>query len=165
MKLFKRTLSLFLAFMMVFTSVSLLASADLGNDGMSWSIEVKYYREAEVATKDADGNYVEDADGNVVTEKIWIPTNKISRGDKVKARTFVETNFASGHSQYFFFYHQDFLTFDPTLHGSNLDMIFNSKPGSIAAEKGYNGWMTQGIDSDDAILQDSIFYKMMIILS
>ena len=64
MKLFKRTLSLFLAFMMVFTSVSLLASADLGNDGMTWKMYFKYYREADVATKDADGNYVKDADGN-----------------------------------------------------------------------------------------------------
>ena len=160
MKLFKRTLSLFLAFMMVFTSVSLLASADLGNDGMSWSISVKYYREAEVATKDADGNYVKGADGNVVTEKIWIPTNRISRGDKVKARVFMETNFATGVNDTFYFYHQDFLTFDPTLHGSGtLNMVFNDKEGSIAADLGYAGIMSQGTDADENKLWDTIFYE------
>ena len=159
MKLFKRTLSLFLAFMMVFTSVSLLASADLGNDGMSWSISVKYYREAEVATKDADGNYVKDAEGNIVTEKIWIPTNKISRGDNVKARVFWETNFALGGNENFFFYHQDFLTFDPTLHTSSLDMIFNDKAGSIAADVGYVGWMVQDGTAEHAKMQDTLLYE------
>ncbi len=160
MKLFKRTLSLFLAFMMVFTSVSLLASADLGNDGMSWSISVKYYREAEVATKDADGNYVKDADGKIVTEKIWIPTNRISRGDKVKARVFWETNFALGANENFFFYSQDFLTFDPTLHaGSPLNMVFNDTEGTIAGDKMYTGYMSQGTTGDDAKLQDTILYE------
>ena len=159
MKLFKRTLSLFLAFMMVFTSVSLLASADLGNDGISWSISVKYYREAEVATKDADGNYVKDAEGNIVTEKIWIPTNKISRGDNVKARVFWETNFALGGNENFFFYHQDFLTFDPTLHTSSLDMIFNDKAGSIAADVGYVGWMVQDGTAEHAKMQDTLLYE------
>ncbi|MBR2869586.1 MAG: InlB B-repeat-containing protein [Clostridia bacterium] len=149
MKLFKRTLSLFLAFMMVFTSVSLLASADLGNDGMSWKTTWKYYRQAEVATKDADGNYVKDADGNVITEKVWIPTNRISRGDKIKARLFVETNYAVGVSDHFFFYHQNFLAVDPSaLSTGDIQYLipYNTDPKSEAAIAGLSGGMDYKAD-------------------
>ena len=153
MKLFKRTLSLFLAFMMVFTSVSLLASADLGNDGMSWKTTWKYYRLAEVATKDADGNYVKDADGNIVTEEVWVETNKISRGDKIKARLFIETNYSAAVHNHFFFYHQDFFALDTASYtpGGALEykVPYNTKPTSEVVVAGVNGDLMFGTDATD----------------
>ncbi len=156
MKLFKRTLSLFLAFMMVFTSVSLLASADLGNDGMTWKMYFKYYREADVATKDADGNYVKDADGNIVTEKVWVEATNVKAGDKIKARLYAESNYAVGVSEYFLFYPEEFLEFDPTNHTSDnasggYKTRWNTAAGSIPVEYEYAGsWFTQGTEAVDA---------------
>ena len=152
MKLFKRTLSLFLAFMMVFTSVSLLASADLGNDGMTWKMYFKYYREADVATKDEDGNYVKDADGNIVTEKVWVEATSVKTGEKVKARLYAESNYAVGQSEYFLFYPEEFLEFDPTDHvtdnvSGGYKTRWNLTEGSIPLECGYDGsFFTHGTE-------------------
>lgn len=165
MKLFKRTLSLFLAFMMVFTSVSLLASADLGEDPdkMSWKTTWKYYREATVATKDADGNYVKDADGNIVTQKVWVETNKISRGDKVKARLFLETNFAIAASENFFFFHEDFFTVDKSetsgLKSGGIEFLLpvNTKAKSEAAIASLGGGIMFRTDCTD--VAENLIYE------
>ena len=162
MKLFKRTLSLFLAFMMVFTSVSLLASADLGEDPdkMSWRATWKYYREATVATKDDDGNYVRDDNGDIVTKKVWVETNKISRGDKVKARLFLETNYAAGVAEHFFFYHQDFFTVDTSgLTTGDIEYIIptNTKATSEAAISEQNGGIMFRTDCTD--VAENLIYE------
>jgi hypothetical protein len=69
MKITKRIVSIVLALLLVFGNVSLLASAAPSD---KVTVRFKYYREV-------NGE--------------WVETNKIARGDKVKARLFLDTNF------------------------------------------------------------------------
>ncbi|MBQ2903620.1 MAG: InlB B-repeat-containing protein [Clostridia bacterium] len=69
MKITKRIVSLVLALLLVFGNVSLLANAALSD---KVTVRFKYYREV-------DGK--------------WEETNKIARGDTVKARLFMDTTF------------------------------------------------------------------------
>ena len=99
MKSVKRIVSIALAFIMVFGSMSVLASAGM-NDGTqtSISLDTKFYR--------FDGND-------------WIQTNKAARGDKIKIRVFVETDFVLSSSQFFWLFNKAALKFDPTNYTVN----------------------------------------------
>ncbi len=87
MKVTKRIVSVLLALLLVFGNVSLLANA-AASDVVK--IRFEYYRD------DGTGN--------------WIKTNKIARGDTVKARLFINTTF--NHSSFFLFfsYPKDFMS-------------------------------------------------------
>ena len=81
MKITKRIVSLILALLLVFGNVSLLANAAVSD---KITIRFEYYRE------DDNGD--------------WIKTNKIARGDKVKARLVMNTNFEVGKDGFFIFF-------------------------------------------------------------
>ena len=63
MKLFKKSVSVFLALLMIFGSVSLLATA--ADAEFNWSVDTKFYR--------YDGAE-------------WVETTKAKKGESVKAR-------------------------------------------------------------------------------
>jgi len=147
MKLFKKSVSVFLALLMVFGSVSLLASAEGAT--YNWSIDTKFYRmqrnaegyivnakglviadENDVFYKydidgttilDADGNAVADATGITVGDPVWIQTTKAKKGEDVRARIFVTTDFGLATSQFFFLYSRNFLEFDGEAQGAGSD--------------------------------------------
>ncbi len=129
MKLFKKSVSVFLAILMIFGSVSLLATA--ADAEYNWEIDTKFYR--------YDG-----------TE--WVETTKAARGEPVKARVFVKTDFQLGPTDLFFFYPTEFLTHDTTNYsaGSNAGsyMInFNSDTTNPVGANAYSGELTYGTDN------------------
>lgn len=91
MKLFKKSVSVFLALLMIFGSFSILATA--ADAEFNWSLDTKFYR--------FDG-----------TE--WVETTKAKKGEAVKARVFMDTDFLLGAAEMLFFYPSEFLTFNPT---------------------------------------------------
>ncbi|MEE1137186.1 MAG: InlB B-repeat-containing protein [Acutalibacteraceae bacterium] len=103
MKLFKKSVSLFLALLMVFGSVSLLATA--ADAELNWSVDTKFYRQ--------------------VGEE-WIETTKAAKGEHVKARVFLTTDFDLALASLLYFYPSEFLT--PTFEGYDE----GSYKGSIA---------------------------------
>ena len=118
MKSVKRIVSIALAFIMVFGSMSVLASAGM-NDGTqtSISLDTKFYRN--------DGND-------------WIQTNKAARGDNIKIRVFVETDFVLSSSQFFWLFNKAALKFDPTNYTVNTASTYiyasnQTLTGTVAA--------------------------------
>ena len=92
MKLFKKSVSVFLAVLMIFGSFSILATAAEKGE-YNWSLDTKFYR--------YDG-----------TE--WVQTTKAKKGESVKARVFLTTDFALTAGEMLFYYPSEFLTFDPS---------------------------------------------------
>ena len=98
MKIFKRTLSVLLAFLMIFSSVSLLASAesDLTDvSGLASAFRTEYYRYDS-------------------TKADWVHTDAIKRGDKLQVRIFIESNYEVGGSQIFWVYSKNFMKLNTT---------------------------------------------------
>ena len=89
----KKLVALMLAFLMIFSSVSVLASAmsDTVDNGTNLSISTKFFKEV-------DG--------------VWTETTKVNpkETDTVKARVYLETDYYSGDSTLLFFYDKDFFT-------------------------------------------------------
>ena len=90
MKITKRIVSLLLALLLVFGNVSLLASAATSD---KTTVRFKYYREV-------DGE--------------WVETNKIARGDTVKARLYMSTTFDHEVFYLFFAFPNSFMTHEYT---------------------------------------------------
>lgn len=87
----KKVVAIMLALLMMFSSVSVLATAwDAGSDdGSTLTIETKFFKEV-------DGN--------------WVETTKVRPGDTVKARVYLGTDYYSNDSTLLFFYDKDFFT-------------------------------------------------------
>ena len=89
----KKLVALMLAFLMIFSSVSVLASAmsDTVDSGVTLGISTKFFKEV-------DG--------------VWTETTKVNpkETDTVKARVYLETDYYSGDSTLLFFYDKDFFT-------------------------------------------------------
>ena len=133
MKLFKKAVSVFLAILMIFGSVSLIATA--ADATYNWEIDTKFYR--------YDGSE-------------WVETTKAARGESVKARVFLTTDFALGGSDFFFFYPSDVLTQDPTEYedGSGDDrymLITNTDPDSKIYDFGIEGEFAFGESVEDIL--------------
>lgn len=113
----KKSLALLLAFVMMFSSMSVAASAwTVEEEDKGVSFEVKFFRYGKVKAKDAEtGEYLKDEKGNFIYEyekdeygeavkdengKVkyiydWIETTNAAPGEAVKARVYVSTEFAS----------------------------------------------------------------------
>ncbi len=113
MKLAKRLVSVALALLMAFSCFSLLASADTSD---IIAISVQYYREVTTTTVGDDGTET------TVTE--WIPTTKVARGDKIKARVFMDTNFAAGVTDLFWMYPEDFMSYSVEGLSTETDGVY-----------------------------------------
>ncbi len=87
----KKVVAVMLAFLMIFSSASVLASAwDASNDdGFNLNIETKFF-------KQVGGE--------------WVETTKVKPGDTVEARVYLGTDYYSNDSTLLFFYDKDFFT-------------------------------------------------------
>ena len=94
MKILKRTVSIALAFLMIFGSMSVLASATLGDGNRnSATFDTKFYR-------------------NNGTE--WVETTKAARGEDIKVRVKLNTDFVVGSSTLFWLFSKKNIKFNPT---------------------------------------------------
>ena len=94
MKILKRTVSIALAFLMIFGSMSVLASATLGDGNRnSATFDTKFYR-------------------NNGTE--WVETTKAARGEDIKVRVKLNTDFVVGSSTLFWLFSKNNIKFNPT---------------------------------------------------
>ena len=150
MKIVKRALSVFLAFLMIFSSVSLLASAELG-DGKNASavFYTKYYRNA--GTQDSPN---------------WVPTDAIKRGEQVKARIFIETDYEVGVSQVFWLYNKNFMTLNTdgyTKSGVRYDLshIVNTSANSVTARNNWSGSFTTADEPGGTGTNDAAYWLDM----
>ena len=129
MKLFKKSVSLFLALLMVFGSVSLLATAS-GNEIFHWSVDTKFYRQ--------------------VGEE-WIETTKAAKGENVKARVFITTeDFKFASSAFIWAYPTEFLKHDVSGYSTTPEgyaLITNTDSDSSIVEAGIGGYFVDGIGS------------------
>ncbi len=133
MKLFKKAVSVFLAILMIFGSVSLIATA--ADATYNLEIDTKFYR--------YDGSE-------------WVETTKAARGESIRARVFLTTDFALGASNFFFFYPSDVLTQDPTEYeeGNGDDryyLIMNTDPDSKVYDFGLEGEFAFGEAVEDLL--------------
>ena len=85
----KRLVAIALALLMVFGSVSVMASAwdATVDDGFDLGITTKIYREV-------NGE--------------WVETEKVKAGESVKARVFIDTNYFTNTGSLLFFYNTSF---------------------------------------------------------
>ena len=130
MKTMKRIVSMLLAMLMLLGSFSVLSSAAL-NDGQESTIafDTKFYRE--VTAEDGTTS--------------WVETTKAARGDKVKARVFITSDFYVATTNYFWLYNTNVLTVDnskytPTV-GKYYSLLVNKAAGSITGDDGHTGNM------------------------
>ncbi len=110
----RKLVALMLAFLMIFSSVSVLASAmnDTVDSGTALNISTKFFKEV-------DG--------------VWTETTKVQTDDTVKARVYLGTDYYSGDSTLLFFYDKDFFTHD---YADGQDLTMNP----AAAADGMTGY-------------------------
>ena len=138
MKTLKRIVSVVLAFLMLFSSVSILASAELGDGNEnSFVLTTKFYR-------------YDDDEGD------WIETTKAKKGEEIRARIFLETDFAVGTQYLFWVYPTDFMTFDASqyrlrngLYFSRYENFENQTDGSIPSDAAYEVNVQYGLKPGD----------------
>ncbi len=144
MKTFKRTLSCFLALLMMFSCFSVLSNAAL-NDGNKNSAEVY-------------------TDFYVEKDGVWTKTDKVKAGQKVKARVSIETDYLIGTTTLFWVYSKDFMDFDHSGMNGSVDAGFdftgtiNSDPNSIATTHKFNGLIAYFTDVPYDSVADYLIY-------
>ncbi|MBQ2842223.1 MAG: InlB B-repeat-containing protein [Clostridia bacterium] len=117
----KKVVAVMLAFLMIFSSASVLASAwDASvDDGSTLEISTKFFKEV-------NGEWVE-------TEKV-----RVNPADTVKARVYLGTDYYSNGSTLLFFYDKDFFTHTYSTSGVN-SLKVNTEAGSFAAANNVYG--------------------------
>ena len=144
----KKVVAVMLAFLMIFSSASVLASA--------WDASVDDGNTLEISTK-----FFKEVDGQ------WVETEKVRPGDTVKARVYLGTDYYSNGSTLLFFYDKDFFTHAYSTSGPvalevNSEAA-NSLHGTFAADFDMNAYADDnGLDS--AFLADnSAFYVALYV--
>ena len=144
MKLMKRTVSVFLAILMLFGSFSVLASAEVvGGYGDTISFDMKFYRNT--GTEDAP---------------VWTETTKAAPGDSIRARFFIDTDFVVGSSEMFFLYNKKAIVMDPTLYvkpSNSYTIVSNTTAGSVSADSGITGAFTFSTEQT-GVGDDLVYY-------
>ncbi len=107
----KKIVAMALAFLMIFSSASVLANA--------WTVTVDDGFNLAIGTK----FFINDG-----TE--WVETEKVAPGDDVKARVYIGTDYYSNSSTLLFFYDKDFFTHSYT-KGQN-ELSVNSEAGEFS---------------------------------
>ncbi len=112
----KKVVAVMLAFLMIFSSASVFASAwDASvDDGSNLNIETKFFKEV-------NGE--------------WVETTKVKPGDVVKARVYLGTDYYSNDSSLLFFYDKDFFTHSYGTAPTNVDSV-NKDADSFAQVNG-----------------------------
>lgn len=116
----KKVAAIVLAFMMIFSSASVLASAVSVSDfegGTALSIETKFFKQ------NAGGE--------------WVETERVAPGSSLKARVYVGTDYYSNDSTLLFFYDKDFFTYS----GSGDALTVNPAADSFAQANGVTGYL------------------------
>ena len=88
---FKKVVAMVLAFLMIFSSASVLASA--------WDVAVDDGNTLEISTK-----FFKEVNGE------WVETEKVAPGTEVKARVYLATDYFANDGTLLFFYDKDFFT-------------------------------------------------------
>lgn len=153
MKLFKRSVAVFLAVLVAFGSFAMLASAEAI---YNWELDTKFYRmqrNADGYIVDKDGNVIADADDVLIegAEPVWIPADgRAAKGEAVKARVYMTTDFPLASSQFFFFYPTSFLTHNlesyETLSSVRYKLLTNADTSTKVGANGFGGGLTSGTD-------------------
>ena len=153
MKTIKKSVALFLAVVIALGSFAMLASAEAL---YNWELDTKFYR----MQRNADG-YIVDADGNVIAdendvliegaEPVWIPADgRAAKGETVRARVFITTDFALATSTFMFFYPTDFLTHDMSSYaihsGEDRVLPVNTDPNTKIGANGFSGTVVSYTD-------------------
>ncbi|MBQ2848501.1 MAG: InlB B-repeat-containing protein [Clostridia bacterium] len=168
MKLIKRSVSVFLAVLMIFSSFSLLATAAESavedtnpittKADYNWAIDTIFYRQKRTTT------------GEIITDN-WIPTENVMKDETVKARVFMKTDFPLANSQFFFLYPSNFLTMDVTncpptsggyelltggINGFDGNFDYSTECDAVFQEMVDEGYLTE----DDIIDRGWIYVNM-----
>ena len=109
---FKKVVAMVLAFLMIFSSASVLANA--------WTVTVDDGFNLAIGTK----FFINDGTD-------WVETEKVAPGDDVKARVYIGTDYYSNSSTLLFFYDKDFFTHSYTSRGQELTV--NAEAGDYTA--------------------------------
>ena len=140
----KKLVALMLAFLMIFSSVSVLASAmsDTVDGGVTLGISTKFFKEV-------DG--------------VWTETTKVNpkETDTVKARVYLETDYYSGDSTLLFFYDKDFFTHNYAEAGQVALAInpaaTNGVTGYFVTNANLQGQVDAGYISADQLNEYGVF--------
>lgn len=135
MKFIKKSVSVFLALLMVFGTFSILATA--AEAEFKWAVDTKFYR--------YDG-----------TE--WVETTKAKKGESVKARIFLETDFKLSATQLIYFYSGDFLEVDTS---NNEDGSFKGSYKLVTEASTISGDFKLGSGYDDNLFGDMVYDGFM----
>ena len=116
----KKVVAIVLAFLMIFSSASVLASAGVADfdGGTSLSIETKFFKQ------DASGE--------------WVETERVAPGSNLKARVYVGTDYYSNDSTLLFFYDKEFFTHDYEVEDA---VTVNPATDSFAQANGVVGYL------------------------
>lgn len=195
MKLFKKSVAVFLALLMAFGSMSVLATA--ADAQFKWAVDTKFYRMQRNAdgyivnsegkiiadendkffTKNSEGVIV-DKDNNAVTlenvavgDPVWIPTTTAKKGESVKARIFMETDFKLSATQLIYFYSGDFLEVDTSnyVDGSwkgsyALNTAVSTISGDFKIDQGYDDNLFGDMVYDGFMEEEFMYDKSWILL-
>ncbi len=170
MKFIKKSFSVILAILMVFSSFTLLANA--AGEVYKWESDTKFYRmerNADGLIVDVNGKVIADEndefytiegaeagtyyekDGTLAAEPSWVPANGVvAKGERVNARIFLTTKFALAVSDIVFFYSTPFLTHEMQYYstsGSGYLLSMNTDPNSRVSQTGIGGKITAGTDN------------------
>ncbi len=132
----KKSLALLLAIVMMFSSMSVAASATYGKDGINDNdirFQVLFYREADVWVADEAGTDVNLAGEKGNWVKKWIETDRAAPGEDIEARIYLETTFPTATGSLGFAFNTDYFTQKHTAadNASNIDIPTNkSYPSS-----------------------------------
>ena len=121
----RKLVALVLAFLMIFGSVSVLASA--------WDATVDDGKALDITTK-----FFKEVDG------VWTETTKVKPGETVKARVYLGTDYYSNDSTLLFFYDKDFFAHSYTNGMNALEM--NTEAGSFAETNNVTGYFVTDAD-------------------
>ncbi len=119
----KKSLALLLAIVMMFSSMSVAASATYGKDGVDNNdirFQVVFFRELDEAVwvaSDKGSSTITTEDGTVERGDwvTWVPTNRAAPNEEVKARLYMETSFPTATGQLGFAFNEHYFT---QLHAS-----------------------------------------------
>ncbi len=159
MKNIKRSVSIFLAVLMIFSSFSMLATTASAAADFNWSSNTVFYR-----MQRNDDGFIIDASGNVIADEndvlnagavpVWIPAEgRVAKGEKVKARVFLTTDFNLCASSFFFFYPTNFLKLNLDKNNGGhvetsrgYEIAFNNEAGSLISKQGYGSEFVTGTE-------------------
>ena len=152
---FKKSLALLLAFVMIFSSMSVAASAfdPKVDDGFALDFVVKFFRmerNEDGLIIDEDGNVVADANDNIVPgtdldDINWVETTKAKPGEKVKAKIYIGTDYYTNSGNIAILFDSRFLnnhTFEDGGVRTSLKTNNNYSGGSLRFGADSAGWFS-----------------------